>query len=203
MIAIADYKAGNLRSVQRACHAVGAQAEITPDPEIISAAERVIFPGVGTAPSAMQTLNESGLADALREVQQKGTPLMGICLGTQIILEHSEEGNTDCLGLLEGKVTRFRVQDPALKIPHIGWNAVHFQKQHDVLKDIPNDVEFYFVHSYHPSGLAEDEVLATTEYEEVFPSVLARDNVFATQFHPEKSGRYGLQLLSNFLNWRP
>ncbi|MFW6303495.1 MAG: imidazole glycerol phosphate synthase subunit HisH, partial [Candidatus Sumerlaeota bacterium] len=114
----------------------------------------------------------------------------------------SEEGDTDCLGLLQGKVTRFRINDPALKIPHIGWNAVDFKKEHDILKDVPSGVEFYFVHSYHPSSLAEDTVLATTEYEKVFPSVLARDNVFATQFHPEKSGRFGLQLLSNFLNWK-
>ncbi len=203
MIAIVDYRAGNLRSVQRACHAVGYDAEITPDPDKIVAAERVIFPGVGTAPSAMQTLNETGLGDALREVQQKGTPRMGLCLGTQIILEHSDEGDVDCLGVLEGKVTRFQIDDPALKIPHIGWNAVNIQQQHAIFNNIPDGVEFYFVHSYHPSGLAKDEVLATTEYEEVFPSVLTRDNVVATQFHPEKSGRYGLQLLNNFLTWTP
>jgi len=201
MIAIVDYDAGNLRSVLRACHAVGVEAEITPDPDAVAGAERVIFPGVGAAQSAMATLNRTGLGDALRAAFDKGTPILGICLGTQVILEHSEEGDTPCLGLVEGRAIRFRLTDPMLKIPHMGWNGIEIVRPHPVLEGIENGNAFYFVHSFHPSGVPEDQVCAVTEYEIPFCCAMAKANLFATQFHPEKSGRFGLKMLENFANW--
>ncbi|MBT3295779.1 MAG: imidazole glycerol phosphate synthase subunit HisH [Verrucomicrobia bacterium] len=203
MIAIVDYRAGNLTSVRLACESLGLQAQITSDPEQILSAERVIFPGVGAAGAAMGHLNELKLADTLRAVVAQGTPFLGICLGTQIILEHSEEdGGVDTVGLLKGNVRLFRPTDPLVKVPQIGWNTVKLKRSHPVFAGIEDESEFYFVHSYHPEPDLPECILGETEYAGVtFASAMGRDNLVATQFHPEKSGRIGLRLLNNFATW--
>jgi glutamine amidotransferase len=201
MIAIVDYEAGNLTSVGRALRYLGLQCVITPDPAQIRAAERVIFPGVGHAASAMETLRKRGLDKALHDVFNAGTPLMGICLGTQIILSHSEEGDTPCLGLLEGSVHQFKLTDPTLKIPHMGWNAITPKRPHPVLKGVGAADEFYFVHSFYPRPADSYMVVARCEYEIGFAAVIGSKNLIATQFHPEKSGELGLELLRNFAQW--
>ena len=204
MIAIVDYNAGNLTSVKLALDYLGTRSEITRDPERIIAADRVIFPGVGSAGAAMQNIRTLGLADVLRQVVQRGTPFLGICLGTQIIFEASEEnGGVQGLGILAGTVKRFQPTNPADKVPQIGWNSVTFIKPHPLFKGIENGSEFYFVHSYYPAPTDRACVLGETKYADIqFALVVARDNLAATQFHPEKSGRLGLQLLSNFIAWK-
>ena len=205
MIAIIDYRAGNLTSVRLACETLGLDAGITSDPAVIGAAERVIFPGVGAAGAAMHTLDAMGLVAAIRGVAGGGTPFLGICLGTQIIFEHSEEdGGTDCIGLVPGNVKRFQPESRWDKVPQMGWNAVKQVRPHPVFDGIEDGSEFYFVHSYHPAPADPGTVLGTTSYAGIsFASVVARDNVVATQFHPEKSGRVGLRLLKNFAEWEP
>ena len=198
---IVDYDAGNLRSVQRACREVGLDAVISADAATVRSAERIIFPGVGAAGSAMRSLRASGIDEALVDAYNAGTPILGICLGLQISLDHSEESDTRTLGLVPGKVQRFRLTDPALKIPHMGWNAVHVQRPHPVLKDVEPGDEFYFVHAYYPSPQDGNDELATADYEGRFCCALGRRNFVATQFHPEKSGRVGLALLKRFAEW--
>ena len=204
MIAIIDYKAGNLTSVKLGLDTIGVESKITDVPDEILSAERVIFPGVGAAGSAMHTLNSSGLTEVIRKVAASGTPFMGICLGTQIILSHSEEDDTDCIGLLEGDVVKFQPANPRDKVPQMGWNSMAIKKPHVIFDGIDDGSEFYFVHSFHPYPESDAEVLGVTEYADVtFPSVLGRRNVVATQFHPEKSGRIGLRMLENFTKWTP
>ena len=205
MIAIVDYNAGNLTSVKLALDYLDARSEITRDPQRILAAERVIFPGVGSAGAAMQHIRTLGLADVLRQVVQRGTPFLGICLGTQIIFEDSEEdGGVQGLGILAGTVKRFQPTNPADKVPQIGWNGIKIIKLHPLLAGIEDGSEFYFVHSYYPAPADRACVLGETEYADIrFASVVARDNLAATQFHPEKSGRLGLQVLNNFAAWKP
>lgn len=199
MIAIIDYKAGNLTSVKLALETIGASCTVTSDPEVIMNADRVIFPGVGAAGSAMNTLNQAGLTDVIRKFAKTGKPFMGICLGTQIILSHSEEDNVDCIGLINGSVLKFQPSDPRDKVPQIGWNSVDFKVQHPLFDGIESNSEFYFVHSYYPAPSSKNEVLGITEYAGVkFASVLGSGNVVATQFHPEKSGKIGLRMLKNF-----
>lgn len=198
---IIDYDAGNLRSVQRACAEVGLVAEISADPEAVRRAARVIFPGVGAAGSAMRSLKRNGMDDALREVVAAGAPVLGICLGLQISFDHSEEDDTSTLGLLPGRVRRFRFDDPGLKIPHMGWNEVRLVRPHPVLSGIEPGDEFYFVHGYYPEPADPSLIYAVTDYEVEFACAVGRDNYFATQFHPEKSGRVGLRLLAAFARW--
>lgn len=200
MIAIVDYRAGNLTSVLRAVKHLGHAAEITDDPERIRSADRVIFPGVGAAGETMQTLRQLGLDVVLCDIFEKGNPLLGICIGVQIIFERSEENDATCLGLLPGEVRRFP-REAGLKVPQIGWNAVHFERQHPLFSGIPSDAEFYFVNSYYPTPAESDLVYATTEYGTRFASVVGRGNLVATQFHLEKSGRTGLAMLDNFCRW--
>lgn len=204
MIAIIDYNAGNMTSVKLACETLGVGTRITSETEQILAADHVIFPGVGAARSAMENLSEFGLVDAIRQAANSGKPFLGICLGTQIILEYSEENDgTDCLGLIPGNVKMFSPSSPYDKIPQMGWNSVSFKTAHPVLEGIEDSSEFYFVHSYYPAPTYSDCVLGTTDYADVdFASILGRDNIIATQFHPEKSGRVGLKLLENFCNWK-
>lgn len=198
---IIDYDAGNLRSVQRACAEVGLRAEISADPDAVRRAGRVIFPGVGAAGSAMKSLTREGMDVALREVIRAGVPVLGICLGLQISFDHSEEDDTPTLGLLPGRVRRFRFDDPTLKIPHMGWNEVRVVRPHPVLAGIEPGDEFYFVHGYYPEPADADLIYAVTDYEVEFACAVGRDNYFATQFHPEKSGRVGLRLLKAFAGW--
>ena len=204
-VAIIDYRAGNLTSVKLAFDALGQKAEITDAPERILAADRVVFPGVGAAGAAMRHLQSLALAPVLREVVRRGTPFLGICLGTQIILEHSEEdGGVDTLGLVPGKVIRFMPTNPYDKVPHMGWNRVTLRQPHPLFDGVAEGTEFYFVHSYYPVPARPGDVLATTDYAGVgFAAALACDNLVATQFHPEKSGKAGLRLLENFCRWQP
>lgn len=203
VIAIIDYRAGNLTSVKLALEHLGAKCSITDNPRVISSAERVIFPGVGAAADAMRHLQELGLLDAIKYVSGAGTPFLGICLGTQVIFQYSEEdGGVDCIGLVPGKVKRFVTDDPSCKIPQMGWNAVKIRREHPLLLGIENESEFYFVHSYYPSPSCSDHIIGETEYAgTVFASVIGKDNIFATQFHPERSGRIGLKILDNFRKW--
>lgn len=201
MITIVDYNAGNLKSVKRACDAVGIHSQLSADPEVVSRAAKLIFPGVGAAASAMQTLNQTGLGEAIRTAHQRGVPILGICLGAQIILERSEEGNTPTLGILPGETRRFKLNDPRLKIPHVGWNQVQVEKPHPLLSGLTPGDEFYFVHSYFPAPSAQSDVYGSADYGGKFTCALGRGNLFATQFHPEKSGQLGLALLKRFAGW--
>ena len=201
MVVIVDYKAGNLKSVQRACDEVGMNAEISGDPEVIRRAERLIFPGVGAAGSAMASIRANGIDESIKEVFTAGRPLLGICLGLQISLDFSDENETKTLGLIPGQVRKFSLNQTDLKVPHMGWNSVNVVREHPVLNEIKPEDEFYFVHSYYSVPVEENLVYGWTEYERPFASVIAVDNYLATQFHPEKSGRVGLRLLNNFLKW--
>ncbi len=208
MIAIVDYKAGNLTSVARALTKLNRPSIITGRPDEIAAAERVIFPGVGAAGTALLSLAESGLDQAVREVVESGRPLLGICLGTQIIMEASSENETACLGIVAGTVRPFPdgMIDAAgnrLKIPHMGWNNLTSRRSHPLLEGIEAEDQFYFVHSYYPDPAEEAQVVATTAYGLSFTSVVGKDNLVATQFHPEKSGAAGLRILDNFCRWQP
>ncbi len=206
-IAIVDYRAGNLTSVARALDHLGSKGRVTADPDEVRAAERVIFPGVGAAGAAMADLTASGMAAAIKDFFDSGRPLLGICLGTQIVMDWSEEdGGTECLGLIPGRVRRFPVEyaGQRLKAPHMGWNRIRAKRNHPILETAGGDPEFeyYFVHSYYPSPDNEADVVAESDHEGFwFPSVIARDNLIATQFHLEKSGRPGLQLLDAFCRW--
>jgi glutamine amidotransferase len=201
MIHIVDYKAGNITSVQRALAHLGVESVITPDPDILRRAEKVIFPGVGQAASAMEILRARGLDAALRDAYALGTPILGICLGSQIVLDHSEEGDTECLGLLRGVSKQFAFSDPSLKIPHMGWNRIRILRTHPVLEGTTAEEEFYFVHSYFPQPEDPGCVMAECDYGSPFPAVIGRANLIAAQFHPEKSGRAGLRILQNFVQW--
>lgn len=202
MPVIVDYAAGNVRSVQRACQRVGMEAEISANPEVVLAADKLIFPGVGSAESAVDTLKARGLDEAIVQYYASGKPLLGICIGLQIALEHTEEGNKTCLGIVEGACERFDFTDRSIKVPHIGWNEVTPERSHPMLADIRSGDEFYFVHSYFARPLHKEDVLGTTDYGDVtFCSIIGRDNLIATQFHPEKSGEPGLKLLAAFKCW--
>ena len=206
MIAIIDYDAGNLTSVQRAVLHLGLDCMITKEKAEIEAAERIIFPGVGAAGAAMQSLKRYGLDRALREALAGGKPVLGICIGSQIILTHSEENDTPCLGILDGTVRSFpsvnRSEDgKKLKIPHMGWNGLDIKQPHPLLSGVSASDEFYFVHSYYPQPQNPDCVIAVTNYGITFASIVGLNNLFATQFHLEKSGPAGLKILDNFCKW--
>jgi glutamine amidotransferase len=190
--------------VQRACEYVGMKAEISADPDVVANADRVIFPGVGSAVSAVDTLRARGLDEALHAFYQSGRPLLGICLGLQILLQHTEEGDKPCLGMVEGACERFDFADRSFKVPHIGWNEVAFTREHPMLSQLESGDEFYFVHSYYAKPRHEENSLGITTYgDRTFCSVIGKDNLFATQFHLEKSGKLGLKLLEAFKNWSP
>ena len=198
MIAIIDYAAGNLTSVKRALDYLNLPSMISSDAQELLRAERLIFPGVGHATAAMAVLKERGLDVVIREAFAAGTPILGICLGTQIILSRSEEGDRECLGIIEGSVPRFQLADPTLKVPHMGWDAVTLIRQHPVLAGSRPGAEFYFVHSYYPQPADPTAVIGRCEYEINFPAIIGRDNLIGLQFHPEKSGPAGLAILKNF-----
>ena len=203
MTAIIDYRAGNLTSVRNALAAIGAEASVTNDPVVIRAADHVIFPGVGAAKSAMENLASLGLVDTVREAAASGKPFLGICLGMQILFEHSEEdGGVDLLGVLPGKVRRFP-DVPGFKVPEIGWNQVRVASSSLSPSPSPSSEvaarEFYFVHSYYAE--LGPYTVGRTEYAGVeFTSMVRKGALLACQFHPEKSGRIGLELLKEFLS---
>lgn len=203
MIVVIDYKAGNLTSVKLAFEHIGQKAVITDEAEVILAAERVVFPGVGAASSAMDNLTRLGIVGPLREVIAKQVPFLGVCIGMQLLFDGSEEDSgTKCLGLLAGEVKRFQPTDHFCKIPQMGWNAVKIVSEHPLFESIEDESEFYFVHSYYPCPSRGETIIGQTEYAGVnFASVAGRDNIVATQFHPERSGAIGLKLLENFCNW--
>ncbi|MEX2445364.1 MAG: imidazole glycerol phosphate synthase subunit HisH [Alkalispirochaeta sp.] len=200
MIAVIDYDAGNLRSVETALRYVGAPFVVTADPERLRTADRVIVPGVGDAAAAMDRLNSLCMSDALREFARSGRPFLGICLGSQIVLDRSQENNARCLGIVPGEAVAFD-ERPGRKVPHMGWNTLQPRRTHPLFAGIEPETSFYFVHSYVPRPDQERDCLAVTDYEETFCSVVGRDNVVATQFHPEKSGEPGLRMLQNFVEW--
>ena len=204
MLAILDYKAGNQTSVRRALDHLGIPCAITADPAVVDSADGVIFPGVGAAGQAMRQLQDSGLDAVLRTVVSSGRPLLGICLGCQIMVEHSAENDTPTLGLVEGRCVRFneglREDGAPIRIPHMGWNTLSRKQESPILKAIPADAAFYFVHSYYVET-APEKVLATSTYGTEFCAVDGQDGLWAVQFHPEKSGGPGLKILSNFYEW--
>lgn len=205
MTTIIDYHAGNLTSVLLAFKTIGSDAVVSSDPAAIRAADRILFPGVGAAGTAMENLRSLGLADAIRERVAAGVPFLGICLGTQILLESSEEdGGVQTLGIVKGACRKFVKQTERDKIPEIGWNQISIRRGHAIFEGIPDSTDFYFVHSYYPAPSSAGDVLCETTYcGTCFASAIGHGNVVATQFHPEKSGKFGLRLLSNFVKWNP
>jgi len=201
-IAVVDYGMGNLRSVSKALEHVAPEAEVvlTADPETISSCERIVVPGQGALPDCMRQLAASGAREAVIEATRR-KPFLGICIGLQMLFERGEEGNAEGLGLLPGRVPRFALT--GLKIPHIGWNEVNQERPHALWGGIPDRSRFYFVHSYYAAPRDAALTAATSVYGVPFTCAVARDNIFAVQFHPEKSQSAGLQLLSNFVRWRP
>ncbi|ADE13276.1 imidazole glycerol phosphate synthase, glutamine amidotransferase subunit [Nitrosococcus halophilus Nc 4] len=202
-IAVIDYGMGNLRSVSKALEQVAdkVRVEVTSDPQRIRAADRVVFPGVGAIRDCMNELRHLNL-DTIVAQCAADRPFLGICLGMQALLELSEENQgTSCLGILPGQVKHFDAAEEHLKVPHMGWNQVHQAHAHPLWRDIPQDCRFYFVHSYYTVPDEPSLIAGRTDYSTSFASALARDNIFAVQFHPEKSQKYGLQLLANFLTW--
>ncbi len=198
MIAIVDYQMGNLRSVQKGFEHVGCAAQITADPDEIAAAEKLVLPGVGAFQDAMDELRRRDLIEPIRAAIDAGKPFLGICLGLQLLFETShEDGQHAGLGVLRGDVVRFRVP-PGLKVPHMGWNQARIRRQAPVLAGIADETHFYFVHSYYVVPTDAAVVALETSYPAPFCSMVWRDNLFATQFHPEKSQADGLKLLRNF-----
>ena len=200
MVAIIDYDAGNIRSVEKAIRYLGKEAVVTSDPEKILAADRVILPGVGAFGDAMKRLHAMGLVEVIRQVADRGTPFLGICLGLQLLFEKSEESpGVAGLGLLRGEILRLP-ELPGLKVPHIGWNSLKYPNPGRLFRGIPEDSYVYFVHSYYLKAQDEGIVTATTEYGTLVHASVESGNLFACQFHPEKSSETGLTILENFLS---
>ena len=207
MIGIIDYNAGNIKSVEMALESMAIPYILGKKPEDLKNVDRLIFPGVGDAAYAMKQLKSTGFDMFLKEHAQAQTPIMGICLGSQIIFEHSEEGDTDCLGLVPGKITHFKnifdregIPTNGLKIPHMGWNSLAITENAKLFQGIEQGAYVYFVHSYYLDAANKQDVSATTEYNVTIDAAVERDNVFACQFHPEKSGEVGLHILKNFVD---
>tara|TARA_B100001179_G_C18427010_1_gene332890 strand:+ start:76 stop:729 length:654 start_codon:yes stop_codon:yes gene_type:complete len=195
-LVVIDYESGNLRSVAKALESIGVSPIVTGDASQIASADAVVLPGVGSGPAAMDALRQRNLVEPIRECVASGRPFLGVCLGLQLLLDRTEEGGADCLGSVAGRVRRL---PDGLKVPHMGWNSVRFKREHPVFKGIPQDSHFYFVHSYYAAPDDETWVAGTTDYGVSFCSIYAKDNVVATQFHPEKSGRMGLRIYQNFV----
>lgn len=200
-VGIIDYDAGNLKSVETALNFLGAEYIVSSDPHKLLKSDKLIFPGVGEAYSSMETLKSRSLDSLLKEFYKKGNPILGICLGCQIVLDSSEERNTNCLGLVPGVSKEFS-HKMGLKIPHMGWNQVRQSANHYIFDGIPDNKSFYFVHSYYPEPLNSDATIAHTDYGISFSSAFSVENLVAVQFHPEKSGPYGLKMLDNFIKGR-
>ena len=199
MIAIIDYGAGNIRSIEKALEYVGAQVQVTGDPGVVATAHAIVLPGVGSGGAAMASMTERGLDEAIRNATQQGKPFLGICLGMQLLADHHAEGEVDGLGLFRGEVRRI---PHGPKIPHMGWNTVTSLREGlPIFADIPPDAYFYFAHSYYVEPQDRQGVAAMTDYGSPYCSVIVGEHVWGTQFHPEKSGAAGLQLLRNFMKW--
>ena len=208
MIVIVDYGAGNLTSVARALSFIGYESLITDRPEDIEKGDRVVFPGVGAAGSAMEVMQKKGIDKALRKTFDLGIPMLGICVGCQIIMDKSQENDARCLGLIPGEAKCFPEgmsghDGLLLKVPHMGWNGLEAVQSHPLLEGIRREDEFYFVHSYFPLPQDENDIFGKTNYGIEFASAVGRNNLFATQFHLEKSGKPGLLILKNFCGWKP
>lgn len=211
-VAVVDYGMGNLRSVSQAvqhvAQAVGIDVVVTSRPDEVYAAERVVLPGQGAMPDCMRELRDSGLQDAVLDAAAR-KPLMGVCVGMQMLLSRSEEGPTDGLGLIDGEVLRFQLSGrlqpdgSRYKVPQMGWNRVEQTLRHPLWEGVPDGSYFYFVHSYYARPSDPRHSAGETDYGQRFTCALARDNIFATQFHPEKSAEHGLALYRNFLHWNP
>ncbi|NQY10069.1 MAG: imidazole glycerol phosphate synthase subunit HisH [Flavobacteriales bacterium] len=201
-ILIVDYEMGNLNSVRKKFSRLKANPIISSDPKDILNADKIILPGVGHFQKAMENLKKLNLLDVLQEaITVKQKPILGICLGMQLMTKHSEEGNVDGLGWFDAEVIKFKVQDNLkFKIPHMGWNQIQISKESSLMKNIPAATEFYFVHSYHVKANEQNDVLNETEYESTFPSAIEKNNIFGVQYHPEKSHDLGKQLLQNFID---
>ena len=203
MIAIIDYGIGNLKSVHNAVSFISPKTKsiITSDPDMVARADKVIFPGQGAMPDCISQLNSRGLKESVIEAA-KQKPFLGICLGLQMLLEKSEEGDVNGFGLLPGIVKRFQPnQNERIKIPHMGWNKVDVLNPHPMWNKISSASRFYFVHSFYAEVKDKSLVMATSSHGEKFTCAIAKDNIFAVQFHPEKSSELGLQLLNNFITW--
>lgn len=198
MIAIIDYDAGNIKSVEKALKTLGQDVIVTRDAEVILSADKVILPGVGSFGDAMGKLHDYGLVEVIKKVVEKKTPFLGICLGLQLLFESSEETpGVEGLGILKGKIVKIP-DNGELKIPHMGWNSMHFQNDGRLFANLPQDSYVYFVHSYYLQAEEESIVKATTDYSTCIHASVEKDNVFACQFHPEKSSDVGLTILKNF-----
>jgi len=200
MTAIIDYDAGNIKSVEKALQALGEEAVITRDKELLLNADRVILPGVGSFGDAMEKLHAYGLVEIIHEIARRGTPFLGICLGLQLLFESSQESaGVSGLGLLKGEILRIPDAE-GLKIPHIGWNSLKFPHKGRLFEGIAEDAYVYFVHSYYLKAAEGDIVTATTEYGTLIHASVEKGNIFACQFHPEKSSDVGLKILKNFIS---
>jgi len=195
-LVVIDYDSGNLRSVSRALESQGVTPLVTGDPKDFEDADAMILPGVGSGPAAMDALNQRGLVGPIRDYIASGKPFLGVCLGLQLLMDRTEEGDAPCLGVVHGNA---KLLPPGLKVPHMGWNSVHFKNQHPIVAGIPQDSYFYFVHSYYAAPEDPNGIGGTTEYGIPFCSIYANGNLVATQFHPEKSGPAGLRLYKNFI----
>ncbi len=196
---VVDYDAGNLRSVQTALEHLGAAYTVAADPKALASAERIVFPGVGDGAHAMRVLTERGLDTAMREQFAAGTPILGICVGCQIVFDLTEEHNANGLGLIPGRARRFPERG-GFKVPHMGWNTVDYEEGHWLFAGIPQAASFYFVHSYYPAPETDEYTIASCDYGGRFAAAVEHENLVATQFHPEKSGKVGLALLHNFIS---
>lgn len=200
MIGIIDYDAGNIRSVEKALSYLGEKTVVSRDPDILKSVDKVILPGVGSFGQAMENLHRYELVPVIRDMIEDGKPFLGICLGLQLLFESSEESpGAEGLGILKGKILKIP-SSPGLKIPHMGWNSLQLQNNGRLFRNIPQDTYVYFVHSYYLQADDEDIVAATTEYGVKIHVAVEKDNIFACQFHPEKSSTVGLQILKNFVS---
>lgn len=198
MIGIIDYDAGNIRSVEKAFAYLGEQTVVSRDPSVLMKADKVVLPGVGSFGDAMGNLHKYGLVPVIHDMVNSGKPLLGICLGLQLLFESSEETpGAEGLGILKGRILKIHPA-PSLKIPHMGWNSLHLQNHGRIFRDIPEDTYVYFVHSYYLHAEEPEIVKAVTDYSTEIHASVEKGNVFACQFHPEKSSRYGLKILENF-----
>ncbi|MBR5190770.1 MAG: imidazole glycerol phosphate synthase subunit HisH [Clostridia bacterium] len=198
MIAIIDYGAGNLQSVKKAFDFIGAESVITDNPEVINACDRVLLPGVGSFGDAMDSMAKRGIVETVKQNALSGKPFLGICLGLQLLFEESEESpGVKGLGIFKGKIKKLS-PDMGLKIPHIGWNSLEIKQKDTLFKNVPENSYVYFVHSYYLHAEDENDIATITNYGIDFHSAVGKNNIFATQFHPEKSGDVGLQILKNF-----